>query len=186
VIHPSSAFDTLKTGNRRTLFSFFDVPWTITDESWQFITSRFFMGILIAFIFLRESTISEKLLSGLVFGLLIGVSNVLHIFGHWIGGKLVNAPMDENLIPKYSIMTAYHENPDEVPGRVHFVRAIGGPLMTLAASVAAFIAWKIWGGQIPGFLAALNLLLGTVVLLPIPNADGEVIWREVCRFKRSQ
>ena len=179
MIHPNSAYEALESGRRRTLFTLFKVPWTATVDSWQFITSRLVMGIVIALIFMDDDGLTTRLLWGLLFGALVGLSNVLHIMGHFIGGKLVGAPMDENLVTKYSILTAYHEDPAKVPGRIHLARAAGGPLMTVFVSLLSIAGWLLFDGRVLGFLAVLNMIIAFQVLLPLPGADGEVIWREL-------
>ncbi len=181
MIHPASAYQALESGQRRTLFTLFDVPWTVTGDSWRFAASRLAAGLAASFIFLRTIPFGERLLYGLLFGLLLGLSNFLHILGHFISGKLAGAAMDENLVTPYSILTAYHEDPAEVPGRLHLARAAGGPLATLLLALASLAAWRLLGGPAWGFLAAANGLLFAMVILPLPGADGQVIWRELLR-----
>jgi len=179
MIHPASAYQAFESGQRRALFTLFGVPWTATGESWRFNASRLAAGLAASFIFLRAFPAGERLLYGLLFGLLLGLSNFLHIIGHLISGKLAGAPMDENLVTPYSILTAYHEDPAETPERVHLARAAGDPLATLLLASSSFAAWRLLGGPAWGFLAAANGLLLGMVILPLPGADRQVIWRQL-------
>jgi hypothetical protein len=51
----------------------------------------------------------------------------------------------------------------------------------LALGLVTLGLWLELGGHLPLFAAVLNFLLGAFLLLPLPGADGEVIWRAIQR-----
>ncbi|MBI3537210.1 MAG: hypothetical protein HY070_06610 [Chloroflexi bacterium] len=54
--------------------------------------------------------------------------------------------------------------------------------MSLIIGLIALAAWNFFGGYLLAFLATVNLLVvGFGILLPFPNVDGQVIWRELRR-----
>jgi Zn-dependent protease len=109
----------------------------------------------------------------------------LHGFGHILSGKLVHSAMDELLITATRDVNLYHGDQRLIPGHVHLVRSLGGPLFNIfVAGVCIMLATVV----APGFwlnlvtsLVSTNLFFGLGGLLPLPSVDGEVIWRELLR-----
>lgn len=138
--------------------------------------------MVIALLSLQNENVATRLLYALLFALLLLFSQFFHIVGHTLGGKFVGAPMNENLIVENKIWTRYDDNSRELPRRVHLGRALGGPLLSLIIGLIALAAWNFFGGYLLAFLATVNLLVvGFGILLPFPNVDGQVIWRELRR-----
>lgn len=181
MIHPQSAYEDIESGSRRILFTLLGVPWTVTPKSLLFIPTRIGFGMIISFLFLSAYPFRERVLFGIIYGFLVAGTNVLHIIGHTLGGKYVNAPMDENLITEFSIFTAYLNDPDDLPARVHLCRALGGPITNILIGAFGLLIQQRISSHLLLFFALMNLLLGLAVLLPIPAADGEILWREIRR-----
>lgn len=183
MVHPQSAYEAIK-GNikRRMLFRWLGVPWTVMDDSWQFIVSRLVIGELIGIAVLPEKTVLQRLGFGLLFGVIIGLSNVVHITGHTISGKIAGSPMDEALITPYSVFTIYTGDQSGIESRVHLLRALGGPLLNLLTGIVCLLIY-IFLNRHPliFFAAGINLFLGVSLMLPLRSADGEIIWRELRR-----
>lgn len=163
------------------LFRLFGVPWTVTRQSWQFIPPKIVIGIIVAFFTLPELSLISRLLIGLGYGLLLILLLIWHIIGHTLGGKLVNAPMDENHITPLLIETRYYEDPASVSKRIHLVRTLAGPIANSLLAIVSAWAWLYWGGHWLVYFTLANLVLVIVIILPFPTLDGAVIWRELHR-----
>ncbi|MDX1435542.1 MAG: hypothetical protein R3335_01945 [Anaerolineales bacterium] len=181
MIHPPSANESLKKSKRKALFTILGVPWTVTERSLLFVPTRLGFGAILAMLFLRDYGRGERVRYGAIFGALTLVTNGIHILGHTLGGRRVGSPMNENLITETSIFTVYHGDQGEVPRRVHLSRALGGPLANILAGLATLPLWPVFPGPAVRFFTLLNFLFGFAVSLPVPDADGEVIWRELLR-----
>lgn len=165
----------------RTLFTLFGVPWTVTPQSWRFVPPKIVIGLIVAFIVHRDEPVEARIVYGIVYGLLIVTLLFLHIVGHTLSSRWVGAPMDENHITPILIRTTYHDDPPDLPKRVHLGRAVGGPLMNITVGLFTLLIWSQVGGQILLFFVLANLVLAGFILLPLPTIDGEVIWRELRR-----
>ncbi|MEP7200334.1 MAG: hypothetical protein ABI874_10975, partial [Chloroflexota bacterium] len=135
MIHPPSAYHDAEAVGRRTLFTLFGVPWTANAKSLQFPFTRVAFGCFIAILFLGNEDLPTRLAYGVVFGLLTMLTQVLHIIGHTLGGKFVNAPMAENFVTPISVLNVYRNDPPDLPSRTHLARALGGPAMNLVVGV---------------------------------------------------
>jgi hypothetical protein len=114
---------------------------------------------------------------GLGAGLLWYSGDCVHVVGHIISSRAVDAPMDAVDVHLYP-MSVYHS--DAVSPRQHIGRAIGG----VAASLLAALVWSALARLIPNPLgrqlarvAALqNALLFMLSMAPVPMVDGGVIY----------
>src|SRR5262245_57110369 len=113
--------------SRRTLFTVFGIPFTVTSQSWQFIPPKLVIGVLVGLVALPDEPAATRVLWGLIFGTLLLVVLCLHIFGHILSSKLVTPPMTEAHITPILIQTLYQADPPDLPGRVHLIRTLGGP-----------------------------------------------------------
>ena len=69
---------------------------------------------------------SLRLLIGLLSTIAMMVADLGHAVAHTISARYAGAPMDEILISEGMPRTLYHDN--DVPPRVHRLRALGGPI----------------------------------------------------------
>lgn len=164
----------------RVLFRLMGIPWTYDSKSWQFIVPKFVIGLVVAFIFLREQTLMQRFGYGVLYGVLLNLILALHIVGHTISSKWVGAPMAENFITPKLIITTYHDD-GNVSRRIHLGRAVGGPIMNISLGLITLVLWRIIGGHVLLYIALANLIFAAIVLLPFSGADGDVIWRELRR-----
>jgi Zn-dependent protease len=127
----------------------------------------------------------DRVYQSLLFTIAVEITTVLHAFGHIVSGKMVNSAMDELLITTTRDVNLYHGDQSIIPGHVHLIRSLGGPVFNLivAGLLSAFTA-----GMAPGFWSGLvaslistNRFFGFGGFLPLPSVDGEVIWRELLR-----
>jgi hypothetical protein len=93
--------------------------------------------------------------------------------------------MDDLLITATRGINLYHGDQSLIPGHVHLVRSLGGPIFNLfVAGLCSIFASLVSPGFWTDLLASListNLFFGLGGFLPLPSVDGEVIWRELLR-----
>jgi Zn-dependent protease len=121
----------------------------------------------------------------LIFTIAVEITTVLHAFGHILSGKMVHSAMDELLITTTRDVNLYHGDQSIIPGHIHLVRSLGGPIFNLIVAgvcfgVAPVIPSGFWA-DLMASLIATNLFFGIGSFLPLPSVDGEVIWRELLR-----
>ena len=112
------------------------------------------------------------------------LANVLHGLGHVVSGSLAGSPMDELLFTATRDANIYRGDQSGVRGRIHVVRALGGPLANLAAAAALFAIGSVAGDAGQPYLTrsvGVNLAFGLGSLLPLPSLDGQILWRELRR-----
>jgi Zn-dependent protease len=128
---------------------------------------------------------TDRLYQALLFTIAVEITTVLHAFGHILSGKMVNSAMDELLITATRDVNLYHGDQSLVPGHVHLVRSLGGPVFNLfIAGLCSMFAPLIgpgFGSDLVAGLISTNLFFGFGGFLPLPSVDGEVIWREILR-----
>jgi len=129
--------------------------------------------------------LTDRLYQSMFFTIAVEVTTILHAFGHILSGKLVHSAMDELLITATRDVNLYHGDQSIIPGHVHLVRSLGGPVFNLLiAGICTLLAGTITSGFGSALLASListNLFFGIGGFLPLPSVDGEVIWRELLR-----
>jgi hypothetical protein len=176
-----------KTVRRIRIGRFWGVTILVTSLTWLgplvFFSLNFLINLLDT-----KLTLADRLYQSLIFAIAVELTTLLHAFGHIQGGKLVHSAMDELLITSTRGVNLYHGDQSLVPGHVHLVRALGGPLLNLiAAGVLVILASPAGTGfssDLIDSLIVINLFFGLGSFLPIRTVDGEVIWREIFRFVR--
>ena len=179
--NPLMVFENIKTTSRRRLFTLWGVPWLATSWAWASIPFFLGLGIALAVIVQTGDSGEERLGMGAAYGVLLLLANTLHSVGHIIGGKLVGHPMNANLVTATRQINIYRGHQGHLPRRVHLGRALGGPLMNLAAGLIALIVGQIVAGQLIDAFGWINVIIALAAFAPIPTVDGEVIWRELLR-----
>lgn len=158
------------------------VPITLTGQSWQFVPPKIVIGIIVALIALPQEVLAVRMAWGVIFGILLLVILFLHIIGHILSSKLVAPPMTEAHITTMLIQTLYGDDPPDVPGKVHVIRSLGGPVTNIGLGVVTLVDMQTINSPALAFFAGANFVLAALVLLPFPTVDGEVIWREIGRW----
>jgi Zn-dependent protease len=137
-----------------------------------------------------QLSLADRLYRALIFTIAVEITTVLHAFGHILSGKLVRSAMDELLITATRDVNLYHGDQSLIPGYVHLVRSLGGPVFNLfvagvcmaaAASIPSGFPSDLWAS-----LISTNLFFGIGGFVPLPSVDGEVIWRELLRPLKSR
>ncbi len=163
---------------------FWNVSLSITPLTW--LGPFIFFGLhLLLNLVNTQLSLNERLYQAMIFTIVVEITTVLHAFGHIVSGKIAKSPMDELLIASTRDVNLYHGDQSLVPGRVHLVRSLGGPIFNLLVAGVCYafmpiIAQGFWFAFISSMIST-NLFFGLGGLLPIPSVDGEVIWREILR-----
>jgi hypothetical protein len=119
-----------------------------------------------------------RLLAGLLSALALLAADVGHAMAHILSARYAGAPMDEILLSEGMPRTVYHDN--DVPPRVHRLRALGGPLYS-AVGLLTSLALRALAPR--GSLArevtnwsclGHSFILGGS-LVPLPIVDGGAI-----------
>jgi Zn-dependent protease len=172
------------TVRRIRIGRFWGVNLLVTPLTW--LGPFVFFGLYLLLNLLNSHlSLTERLYQTLVFTIAVEMTTILHAFGHILSGKLVHSAMDELLITATRDVNLYHGDQSLIPGRIHLVRSLGGPVFNLfVAGVCLAVAAGIDPGFWSDLLASListNLFFGIGGFLPLPSVDGEVIWRELLR-----
>jgi Zn-dependent protease len=121
----------------------------------------------------------------LLFTIAVEITTVLHAFGHILSGKMVHSAMDELLITATRDVNLYHGDQSIIPGHIHLIRSLGGPVFNLfvagLCSALAVVIAPGFGSALVASLISTNRFFGFGGFLPLPSVDGEVIWRELLR-----
>ena len=179
----------IKTVRRIRIGRFWGVTIWITALKWLgplvFFSLHFLINLLNT-----QIVLVDRLYQSLIFAIAVEITTILHAFGHILSGKMVNSAMDELLITTTRDVNLYHGDQSVIPGYVHLVRSLGGPVLNLiVAGICIFLSTSIPQGFPSNLLKSLigtNLFFGIGSFFPIPTVDGEVIWREILRPLRSR
>jgi Zn-dependent protease len=183
--------ENVDTVRRIPIGRFWGVTLLVTPLTW--ISPFVFFGLHILLNVLNDQlSLADRLHQALLFTIAVEITTVLHAFGHILSGKMVHSAMDELLITATRDVNLYHGDQSLIPGHVHLVRSLGGPLFNIfiagvCAMLAAIIASDFWVALVTSLIST-NLFFGFGGFLPLPSVDGEVIWRELLRpiYSRSQ
>jgi Zn-dependent protease len=177
----------IDTVRRIPVGRFWGVTLSITPLSW--LGPFVFFGLYFLLSLLNHHlSLGERIFQASIFAICAELATSIHSFGHIVSGKMVRGAMNELLIASTRDVNLYHGDQNAVPGHVHLVRSLGGPIMNLLAAGACYGLEQImpsgfWSAFLARFLS-VNLFVGLGSLLPLPSVDGEVIWREIFRSLR--
>lgn len=174
----------IDTVRRIPIGRFWGVTLLITPLTW--LGPFVFFGLYFLLNLLNSHlSLTDRLYQASLFTIAVEITTVLHAFGHILSGKLVHSAMDELLITATRDVNLYHGDQSLIPGHVHLVRSLGGPVFNLFAAglcsaLAIVIASGFWSALVASLIST-NRFFGFGGFLPLPSVDGEVIWRELLR-----
>src|SRR5688572_14362632 len=179
----------IDTVRRIPIGRFWGVRLLVTPITW--LSPFVFFGLHFLVNLLNSNlSLTDRLYQSLLFTIAVEITTVLHALGHIISGKMVHSAMDELLITATRDVNLYHGDQSVVPGHVHLVRSLGGPIFNIiVAGLLSVLAVGVAPGFWSGLLASListNRFFGFGGFLPLPSVDGEVIWRELLRPIRTR
>jgi len=168
---------------------FWDVQVSVTPLTW--LGPFIFFGLhLVLNVFNDQLTLNTRLYQAMIFAIAVEIATTLHALGHILSGKSIRSAMDELLIASTRDVNLYHGDQNLLPGSVHIIRSLGGPIFNILSAGICYAFARIMSG---GFASALfhslvtvNLVFGFGGFLPIPTTDGQVIWREIIRWFRAK
>ncbi len=178
----------IDTVRRIPIGRFWNVSLLITPLTWLgpfiFFSLHFLLNLIN-----DQVSLNERLYQSMIFTIAVEITTVFHAFGHILSGKIIHSPMDELLITTTRDVNLYHGDQSLVPGHIHLVRSLGGPIVNLLIAGVLYYAVTpmLTGDFWPALVASLintNLFFGIGGFLPLPSVDGEVIWREILRLIR--
>ena len=174
----------IDTVRRIPIGRFWGVTLLVTPITWLSPFVFFSLHFLLNLINYQIS-LAERLQQAMLFTTAVEITTILHAFGHILSGKIVHSPMDELLITTTRDVNLYYGDQSLVPGTVHLVRSLGGPMLNLlVAGICIFLSALMTQGFWSGLLTSListNLFFGIGSFLPLRSVDGEVIWREILK-----
>ena len=181
----------IDTVRRISVGQFWGVRLLVTPITW--LGPFVFFGLYFLINLLNPNlSLADRLYQSLLFTIAVEITTCLHAFGHILSGKIVNSAMDELLITATRDVNLYHGDQSVIPGHVHLIRSLGGPVFNLivAGLLTALIPTLtpgFWSGLVAS-LISVNSFFGFGGFLPLPSIDGEVIWRELLRpiYARAQ
>ena len=174
----------IDTVRRIPIGQFWGVRLLVTPITW--LGPFVFFGLHILLNLLNTNlSLSERLYQALLFTIAVEITTILHAFGHILSGKIVHSAMDELLITATRDVNLYHGDQSIIPGHIHLIRSLGGPVFNLLV-VGLCSALAVWiapgsGSALVASLISTNRFFGFGGFLPLPSVDGEVIWRELLR-----
>lgn len=137
------------TVRRIPIGRFWGVTLMVTPLTWLGPFVFFGLHILLNLLNSRLN-LNERLYQALIFTVVVEITTILHAFGHIMSGKMVHSAMDELLITATRDVNLYHGDQGIVPGYVHLIRSLGGPIFNL---FVAGVCFALATGIAPGFLS---------------------------------
>lgn len=180
---PLLVFEDIQTTPRRKLFTLLGVQWMATPYAWLSLPFWCLLGILTSLVGEYGTSTGGDLLIGLGYGLLLAVANAIHSLGHVIASRLIGAPMDVILMTATRNINLHLKDQSGYSKGIDIGRALGGPLLNIAAGLISFGIAKLSGSEWLTPFALFNVVIGIFTLIPLPSLDGWVIWGELLGFR---
>jgi hypothetical protein len=177
-------FEDVRTCRRRRVGAVAGAECFVTSYAW--LSGPFFLVIGLALALLQAfgRQGGPLLLGGAAYGSILFLSNLAHSAGHVLAGRMVGSPGGVVLMTA-TFHVNYHCCDREICTRwTHVGRSAGGPATNLLLGGIALGWYAITGSQWLDFAAKANIIIGIMLLLPIPSIDGWVIWGEMLGFRR--
>jgi len=180
-MRPLLVIEDIRPAKRIDLFTVGGVRIQATHYAWISLPAWMLLGLLMA-LFSENGILSfEALQIGLLYGLCLYLSNVIHSLGHIVAGKIIRSPMNILLLTSTRDVTEYAEGQASSPNHKRLLRSLGGPVFNIAAGLAGLAAMVLFGSQPAKIFALVNFGVGLWTLCPVPSMDGWVIWKALIR-----
>ena len=172
-------FENIHSGHHRKVFSIWGADCLVTPYAGLSVLFFLVLGILVALARGGDQEFVTILRTGVVFGLLLFASNMVHSLGHILSGAFLNTPGRTVLITATFHINYHRCEPANCTRWSHLGRAAAGPAANLLLGGVALYLHDTIGSESLDFLAKANLIIGAWLLLPIPSFDGWVFWTEL-------
>jgi hypothetical protein len=157
---------------------------TLTADATALVGSLILWLVLtVAGMLWLDYSLPKAILMGFAATILHWVCDLLHQAGHAIAARSTGYPVSGVRLWGLLSSTTYPSDEPALPRSVHFRRAIGGPLLSLALSIIAAAALLVlhsgsWICWLDLFFLLDNFLVFTVgALLPLGFTDGSTLLR---------
>jgi membrane-associated protease RseP (regulator of RpoE activity) len=169
---------------RYRLFQVSGVSWSATRYAWLSPGSWVGLGLATAVASRAYSGLFGVALAGIGYGAVLFAANVIHSLGHVVAGRIAGAGVETVLLTSTRDVIIYGQPGAAAPPRRRLIRALGGPVASLAAGCILMLVGHL--AAAPGLRMAgiVNVAVSFWTLMPIPSLDGWVIWRDLAHRKR--
>ncbi len=175
--------ESIDDGAERRLFAAFGAEFVRIRFAWLNVPLLAAVGVAVAFFVTPVDGSGATVAAGLAYGASIIIASPVHSLGHVFANRLVKAPVTYVRLSATVATMRYTDIPLS-SGRVHLLRALGGPVANLAlGGTALLLSAALLESHLLRFFGAVSLLFGAMTLSPIPSLDGAVIFRQL--FGRS-
>jgi Zn-dependent protease len=165
-------------GERRRVLTLLGVDWFVTPRARYAPAWMLVVGLLAGFL-ASDGHVLEWLVTGVAYGVAIGVGVVWHQVGQVVAGQVTGRPLD-GVVFTATLPFQLYSPEEEQPSKVHLVRALGGPAANLALGWVMLILYMLGARHgFVGFLALVNMLYALAAMIPLPTLDGGVVLREL-------
>jgi hypothetical protein len=119
-----------------------------------------------------------RIVVGLLSTLVMMAADLGHAMAHTVSARYAGAPMDEILLSEGMPRTLYYDN--DVPPRVHRLRALGGPIynvvgLAIGGLVRCLAPRGSWVREVAGWSCLGHGFIFAGSLFPLPVVDGGTI-----------
>ncbi len=161
------------------LCSVLGIDWMASRAAWIAPLWIAAFGVAVSLIAQVGSGLGQRLIIGLVYGLLAAASIVIHQLGGALAGKLVGAPMRSVTFTATLAYNGYDESTD-YSRAIHIVRGLGEPAANLLLGAIMLVLYSAgFDSHFVLFLAVLNLAFFAIALAPLPTMHGGVILKHL-------
>ena len=161
------------------LGSVLGIDWMASRTAWIAPLWIAAFGVAVSFIAQVGSGPGQRLIIGLIYGVLAAASIVIHQLGGALAGKLVGAPMRSVTFTATLAYNGYDESRD-YPRAIHIVRGLGEPAANLLLGALMLVLYIAgFDSHFALFLAILNLAFFAIALTPLPTMHGGVILKHL-------
>jgi len=176
---PPYVLENMTTVRPLRLGSVLGIDWMASRTAWIAPLWIAAFGIAVSLIAQVGSGTGQRLIIGLVYGVLAAASIIIHQLGGALAGKLVGAPMRSVTFTATLPYNGYDES-REYPRAVHIVRSLGEPVANLFLGAAMLALYFVgFDSHFVLFLAVLNLAFFAIALAPLPTMHGGVILKHL-------
>jgi hypothetical protein len=159
--------------------SFLGIEWMASPTAWVAPLWIAAFGLAVSFIAQVGSGTGQRVIIGLVYGVLAAASIVVHQLGGALAGELVGAPMRTVTFTATLPYNGYDESRD-YSRTVHIIRSLGEPAANLLLGVVMLVLYVAGlDSHFVLFLAVLNLAFFAIALAPLPTMHGGVILKHL-------
>jgi hypothetical protein len=138
-------------------------------------------------VFALNVDVGTAVIGGLAAALLHYIGLALHHVGHYFAARMTGYPMSGVRIGTLGGLLAqdlYPRDEPPLPARTHIQRALGGPIISLIATIVGALLLaslgdrRDWLWYVLLFFVLENLLVYTLqMMIPLGFNDGTTLWR---------